>query len=650
MKQLLWLVTLLTLLQAATPDTDPYANVRYFKLDNGMQVYMLADDKAEKTHIKAAVNLGYDIETEKDYGLAHLVEHLVFRDERVPHRDYLDYFKEEGATDVNGYTTRYETGYYATIGSDKSYWIVKMFAQMLFDKHVTQEDLRVEKGALQTEVGEPHWYYRPLWALKEFFEAVFPPQEHFYEEEFSLPKTKELPPAYFAQENNKRFTFEEVMQRYNDYYYPANITLFIVGNFDAAKMEQTIKEAFGSIAKKGTKSVKEPDWHPTLNHRSYLRFFEGAPENDGYIGAKYLLDDYAKYLILDSYTEDLAKRLQQHLRNRSGKTYSIYANNFSDKKAGVVSIRFDGLHDEFAHNIERVKATIAKDLKELNTTMAQQALKSYETQYYSHIEHDGETLKNLVDTAHYLREEHNITDKSSYAILKQITPDEFIKVVRSVFTPENRYTMIYRDYYFFPMEMGMLSIAVWILFIFLYVRMAHIQLKRQGIRYTQRDIVFSRRTSSRFTGFLIVMFTALLAMVVWEWIKYLLSLWLTGDPRWLMRIDVPYSYIFTVLDPLLYLLVFIVIYRKLWHYYFRIDVLDDKIVVLGNHIKVIPKEQIGQIDVVAWKPAYITKTIGHALLFWRPLVRIQMHDGTVHLIRTSNAEHLKEDLEKWKNA
>jgi len=647
MKYLLWLISLTSFLTATAPNKDPFANVRYFSLDNGMQVYMLSDPKAEKTHIKVKVNLGYDIETEKDYGLAHLVEHLVFRDGRVPHRDYLDYFEEEGASYVNGYTKRYETDYVATISSDKSYWITKAFATMLFDKNVTNEDLQIEKGALQTEIGEPHWYYHPIGALKRFFQFITPPRENFYHDEFGIPKSKDPIPHYYAQENNKHFTFDEVIQRYKTYYYPANMTLYIVGNFSDEKMKQTIREAFGNIHKSGTKSVKEPNYRPKLNHRPFLRFLEGAPENDGYIGAKYILDDYKKYLILSIYTEDLAKRLQQKLRNRSGKTYSVNTYNFTDKNAGVVSINFDGLHDEFPHNIRTVKETIANDLKKMDDGMIQKALKSYEDQYYSALEHDGDTLKEFVDMTEYLREEHNITDQTSYTIFKSITPEHFMKVVRSVFTPENNYTMIYRDYYFFPMEMGVLSILVWGLFFFFYLRFSYIALKREGIRYTQRDIIFSRRVSSRFTGFLILVFTGIVTIIIWEWIKYLLALWITGDPRWLMRIDVPYSYIVTILDPLFYLLLFFIIYRLMWHYYFRIDVLETSIVALGNHIRVFPKEHIRNIDIVKWKPGYFKHTIGHALLFWRPLVMLEMEDGNRWYIRTSNATHLKEDLDKW---
>ncbi len=182
---------------------DPYKKIAYFELGNGMKVYLLSDDKAVNTQISVEVNVGYDTEDAKSYGLSHLTEHMVFRDQRVPYHDYLDYIKEEGGIEVNGYTSRYKTKYITTIDSSKSYWIAQTFAQMLFDKQVIEEDIKVEKGALQTEIGEIQWHNKFLWDMRSFLEAIFPPSEDMYEDEFMLSKPKELPPYYYAQENNK---------------------------------------------------------------------------------------------------------------------------------------------------------------------------------------------------------------------------------------------------------------------------------------------------------------------------------------------------------------------------------------------------------------------------------------------------------------
>ena len=626
---------------------DPYKKIDYFELENGMKVYLLSDNKAVNTQISIEVNVGYDTEDAKNYGLSHLVEHIIFRDQRIPYHDYLDYIKEEGGIEVNGYTSRYKTKYFTTIDSAKSYWIAQTFAQMLFDKKVIQEDLEVEKGALQAEIGEIQWHNKFLWDMRSFLKVIFPPSEDMYEDEFMLSKPKELPPYYYAQENNKNFTLEQIKKHYETYYYPANMTLFMVGNFDVHKMKELIVADYGKVQKTGSASTVEPPKNPKLNDRPYLRFYEGADENSAYIGAKYILDDYKKYLILSIYTRDLAERLQQHMRNIEGKTYSVNSYHFYDRKAGVAAVSFDGLHDDFQSNIEYVKTTIENDMKHLSDTIIQEAIDQYGKEVYASIEHDSHSLMDTVLTSRYMRKEHNITKQTSYEVFSSITPEEYRAVLAETFIPNNYYSYITRDYYFFPLEMYAISILAFIFLFIIYFWLYRIDLKGFRMMYTQRDIVMQRRVTNRFVGFLIFVFIFILSSIVWEWGKYLISKYLMGDPFYLTTIDVPYSYIFTALDPVFYLFVFILLYRYLFSYYARLDVVENAMYAIGSKVKVFPKEEIESVEVAPWSVKNCRKIIGSMVRFWKPLVRINMKDGSIYYIRASQAEHLKEDIGKW---
>ena len=646
----LWLFVvgmLFSVSMQASEIKDPTKNIEYFVLVNGMQVYLLSDDKAEKTRVRLTVAVGYDDETDETYGLTHLVEHLVFRDHRVPHFDYLDYIKDEGGTGVNGYTKRYETGYVATIESNKSMWLVETFAQMLFNKDVNDKDLRIEKKALQTEIGEFHWYYKPMYAFKHFVDFIVPPEDDFYLQEFAMAKEKELPDRYHAQENNRNFTLKQVMDRYKTYYYPANMKLVVVGKFDTASMRKTIQESFGIYRQKGIQSIHEPKYRGKLNGKPSLRFYEGVPDNYAYIGTKYILDAYKKYLILDIYAINLAERLQQKMRNQSGKTYSVNDYSFAKGNAGVATVSFDGLQESFSDNIVTAESLMVSDSKGLDEDVIKKTLALYEKKNYLSVEHDSDTLMGLVETREYLREEYNMTKQSAYDVFQSITVKDFNELLSKVLVPENRYKYITRDYYFFPAEMFVLNILMMLLFILLYILFIKYDLKQKGLIYTHRDIVLQRRISSRFMGFLLILFTSIMASLIQEWSFYLVSKWITGDPFYLRTIDVPQSYIATALSPLVYMLFFFIIYRTLWHYWARINVLNDKIVILGNRVMGIPKEQIEQLSVVLPKERKGGKTLGIMFRFWKPLLKMELKDGKHYYIRTSNAQHLKEDLYKW---
>ncbi|MEJ2373523.1 MAG: hypothetical protein P8Y16_06995, partial [Sulfurimonas sp.] len=67
--------SLLVISLQAQQDIDPYKNIRYVKLDNGLQAYLLADKEAVNTQISVDVKVGMSIENEETAGISHLLEH-----------------------------------------------------------------------------------------------------------------------------------------------------------------------------------------------------------------------------------------------------------------------------------------------------------------------------------------------------------------------------------------------------------------------------------------------------------------------------------------------------------------------------------------------------------------------------------------------
>ena len=545
-----------TSLYATEANKDPYENITYIKLENGFQAYLLNDDKAANTQIELTVDVGTDIESKETYGLSHLVEHMVFRDKRVPHRDYVDYIKEEGATYMNGYTTRYKTGYKAVINNNKSYWIVKTFSKMLFNKEVEMADLNSERGAVQTEIGAYKSIDKPLFYLKNFFELIAPPNKTFYEAEFSLKRAKELPPNYLQKLNNQQFTMKEILDHYDDYYYPANMTMKIAGNFDTAKMKNTIQNNFGSITKTGNKRAVKPTMTATLNNNPYYFFEEGGNENYGSIGAKFILDDYKKYLVLDSYMRNLATRLQQKLRNELGQTYSINSYEFGEGSARVITLGFDALNEKFETNIKAIKEMLATDIEHISDQTISKSLAQY-NKYYSSVEHNTKSLFELINTSQYLLEQHDIKE-SSYSIFNSIDPEFFRTTIQDAFKDKNMYYSFYREYYFFPYDTVVLSILILVILLTFYFKLPHLDKLRNNNNFNYRNILLSRRLSNRFLGFIYILLIFIASTYIWEWIKFFILTYTTGNSDFLTTIDLPYSYLWGTLDELMNIIVFFI--------------------------------------------------------------------------------------------
>jgi len=197
------------------------------------------------------------------------------------------------------------------------------------------------------------------------------------------------------------------------------------------------------------------------------------------------------------------------------------------------------------------------------------------------------------------------------------------------------------------MDVAVLNILFIILFIFIYMKMYRISMKKEQIVYTHRDVVMYRRVSNRFAGFLLLLITAALSTVVAQWILYLLLKLVTADPYYYTSIDVPYSYLATIAYILFYIFIFVIIYYCLWRYYARLDVTKRALIFIGNRVKVLKKVDIASISTASWRIKNYKQTLGAALLFWRAVTKIEMKDGICYYLRTSNAVHLSEDLNKW---
>lgn len=641
---LFWLLSLTYLF------ANPYENLHYEKLDNGLEVYLLPDEKSKNIRIEVSVRVGMKAESEQMAGISHLVEHVVFRDGRIPNRDYYDLIKDKGATDVNGYTSYYRTQYVTTINPENATWITKTFCQMLFDKNITQEDLRVEKGALQLEIGEPNWTDQlGLDKIGKFFTSLgdlFPPQKGVFESDFGIDFKQDKQhyhDKYIYKINNKKFTLNQVLKHYHDYYYPSNMRLKIVGKFDLKEMQETIAESFGKIPKSSGKSVTDPTIKDaTLNDTPYLSYGGSGiiAESMAQIGMKMLVDDPQKILIVDSYIQDLAHRLNKEFRNKHGESYSVSGYLDTVHNATIAIVDFSTPHGALDKNIATAKAWMMKETAgALSDEMIQEALKQKKN-FYDAQEHDVNSLMGMVEGRILFKETFPTVKENVYELLQQVTPEQFREVLKERFLPEHSFTTIQRDYIWFSYEGVVIMFGTIFLFFYLYRKFFGFKRKKRAIR-------LQRRISSRWISFVTIMIAILLSAIAYEWLRYGLEILLGISHDWENYLDIPLDYPVMVVDIILSIMTVFWVYKKLFSRYRSVLYIDDEdLIMTGGGLTKVPLSDIASTEVVAWSPSLFFKSYGVAMLFFRPLLKVVLKDNSILYIRNSNAKHLKEDIDK----
>ncbi|NPA51155.1 MAG: insulinase family protein [Epsilonproteobacteria bacterium] len=583
-----------------TAFTNPYKNIEYFKLKNGLEVFLLDDNKSQNFSIVMDVNVGYGAENRENYGISHLTEHLIFRDKRVPFRDYLDLFKKEGATDVNGITRRYKTTYYVTISPKKSEWIVKEFAKMFFDKKWDREDLENEKKALQIEIGEPIAIEKFFYNLKKFFKKITPKEKNFFNEEFSIKDEPPLLPFYIAQENNKKFTLEDIKDWYKRFYYPSNMRLKIVGNFDKEKIKKIIKESFNKYSDRKGDSIKEPFYKGKLNGKNYISS-NIVMRNYAQIGAKYLIDNYKKYLSVQIYLEYMAQKIQRNLRNKEGRSYSVFNSSFSKYNAAVGALAFDGDHKNFRKNIELVKNVLYNNSKTFSLKDANESLKEYE-KYFRSISHDVQSLLNLIDDIEYLRD-HNETNTDPYRLFKEINGSFLKSEIEKVFNDKNRYIVILYDYLLFPYDILLFFLIAIVIAIFINNKISNRALrkgKKVYYAYHKGDLLIHFRIYPRFVTIINFILITIFSLIIWGWVDYFIGKIIRSFNSYLFE-SIYINYLISMLDFIAYLLFYIFLVKVFIRYFSRVDITKDTLYIIGRRVLAFPKSSISDIKVVSKK-------------------------------------------------
>lgn len=633
--------------------SNPYNDVIRYKLDNGLEVYLLPNSKSKNTYIEVEVKVGMGVETKENAGLSHLVEHLIFRDRRVKYHDYYDLITQKGATDVNGYTSWYKTKYITKIDPKHSYWITKTFYKMLFDKNITNEDLNIEKKALQLEIGEPDWTdyisFKFLKKFNDFIENISPKSDYnVYRDDFKIDLKKDKI-DYFSskvyRKNNKKFTLDDALKHYHNYYYPSNMILKIVGNFDANKMKEVINDTFAKAPKSTGKTLKEPIYKDAkLSNKPFIKYdIPGmAPSSRISLGYKYIDDNLTKDMVIDSYFSYLADRLNREFRNKKGESYTVYGSSNTYHNAGLGRVTFSTQHENFEKNFKLAKELLLKESKgDISDKIIKESIENSK-KYYTGVSNDVESLLDIIDNEILQRAYYKDKYQNPYDIINSITIKEFKNILKENFKNSNLYVNTRKDYYLFPYEFSILYLLFLIVFFIIFFKLSK--------KIRKRDIRFKRRLTNIIISFTLFIVIFLIATVASSWVEYFLLKLFGKDNSFIYSPNSPIVYLYIVASFIIFILTYIFILKYPFRWYYpKLFATKDSIILSGPKPKIIDLKDIKSLDIKNWSIDKIFKSYGISLLFWRKLLKITTNDNKEYYLRSFNAKHLKEDIESLMN-
>jgi zinc protease len=216
-------------------------------LRNGLRVVVVEDHAAPVVQTAVWYHFGSLDETPGKTGLAHALEHMMFRGTTDLSAGGLDDIVARLGAQMNGETTYDYTQLYLTMPSDKVDVGLAIESDRMHNAAMRQADWNVERGAVLNELEGDEG--SPFFVLLQKVRAAAYPGE---------PNGR-TPTGFISDVQHA--TAADIAKYYHEWYAPNNATLVVAGDVDHAVIFQKADHYFGAIPRKTL--PKRTEVHPT---------------------------------------------------------------------------------------------------------------------------------------------------------------------------------------------------------------------------------------------------------------------------------------------------------------------------------------------------------------------------------------------------
>ncbi|HLO85409.1 MAG TPA: pitrilysin family protein [Nostocaceae cyanobacterium] len=293
-----------------------------YVLNNGLVVYLMEDHDLPLVGGTAIIRTGSRWESADKVGLAGLTGAVMRMGGTKKHTpDELNEILEQKAAAVE--TDIGEGAGSASFSalSEDLETVFGLFAEVLREPVFSQEKLDLAKTQIKGAIARRNDNPNTI-TSREFRKLI-------YGQDSPYARTVE----YSTLDNIKR---EDLLNFYQQYYYPNNIMLGIVGDFDPKKVRSLIQAKLGNW--KPNPNLAKPELPEVKPANLGGVFFVNQPQLSqsnvliGHLGGKFDSPDYAALDVINGVLNNFGGRLFNEVRSRQGLAYSVY---------GMWSPRFD---------------------------------------------------------------------------------------------------------------------------------------------------------------------------------------------------------------------------------------------------------------------------------------------------------------------
>lgn len=398
-------------------------------LPNGLRI-IHAPSPTQVTYCGYAIDAGTRDEADDEQGLAHFVEHLIFKGTQKRRAWHILNRMEHVGGDLNAYTNKEETVIYSTFLAEHFSRALELMTDIVFHSTFPSHEIEKEVEVILDEIQSYEDTPSEL-IFDEFEEIVF--KNH------PLGRNILGDPARL-----KSFRTEDALRWVQKFYRPTNMVFFVQGNIPFKKVVreveaatsdmpfmQTEKQRFSLPAYEPCRVVRHKDTHQAhvmLGSRSYPAFDERRT-------GLYLLNNLLGGPGMNS-------RLNVSLRERKGLVYTVESNLISYTDTGTFSVYF-GCDPKDVNACIRL---VRKELQRLcEQPLSAVQLKAVQKQTIGQIAVASDNFENLAldmgkTFLHYNKYE---SQDAMFQRIAALTPEPLQQIAQEMFADEALTTLLF---------------------------------------------------------------------------------------------------------------------------------------------------------------------------------------------------------------
>ena len=224
-------------------------DAKSYKLKNGLTLIVVENSRAPVVAQMIWYKFGSDVEEKGKSGLAHFMEHLMFKGTKKFPKNYFSNFLSKIGGSENAFTSYDYTAYYQIFPSKHLEKIIELEADRMKNLTLTKKNVEIEREVILEERFQ-RIESDPSAQLDESMRSVLYPNNYYGR------------PIIGWKHEIENLNYDDVFNFYEKYYNPQNAILVLSGDIKFSDAKKLVKKYYGDIkvAYEGkSKNISDPN-------------------------------------------------------------------------------------------------------------------------------------------------------------------------------------------------------------------------------------------------------------------------------------------------------------------------------------------------------------------------------------------------------